>query len=315
MSKILYPIVYGFCYLISLLPLRVLYCISDVLYLLLYKLIGYRRRVVRNNLSTSFPEKDEKERRTIEKKFYHFFCDYIIETIKLLSIRRKTLLKHMEYRNMEEMERCFDEGQSVCALLGHYCNWEFLTTVNVGWKRYPEAKVGLVYHPLSSKVVDRLIIATRQHTGGVAVPKQEVLRYMIRYKQQGLHSLFGLISDQSPKWENIHLWLPVLNHETPVFTGAERLIRKMNNAVFYAEMSRPKRGKYVVNFQLMTREPGTLEENELTRMFFLRLEDTIRQTPYLYLWSHDRWKRTREEFERRFTVDAHGHVTKKDKSN
>ena len=315
MSKILYPIVYGFCYLISLLPLRVLYCISDVLYLLLYKLIGYRRRVVRNNLSTAFPEKDERERRTIEKKFYHFFCDYIIETIKLLSIRRKTLLKHMEYRNMEEMERCFDEGQSVCALLGHYCNWEFLTTVNVGWKRYPEAKVGLVYHPLSSKVVDRLIIATRQHTGGVAVPKQEVLRYMIRYKQQGLHSLFGLISDQSPKWENIHLWLPFLNHETPVFTGAERLIRKMNNAVFYAEMSRPKRGKYVVNFQLMTREPGTLEENELTRMFFLRLEDTIRQTPYLYLWSHDRWKRTREEFERRFTVDAHGHVTKKDKSN
>ena len=315
MSKILYPIVYGFCYLISLLPLRVLYCISDVLYLLLYKLIGYRRRVVRNNLSTSFPEKDEKERRTIEKKFYHFFCDYIIETIKLLSIRRKTLLKHMEYRNMEEMERCFDEGQSVCALLGHYCNWEFLTTVNVGWKRYPEAKVGLVYHPLSSKVVDRLIIATRQHTGGVAVPKQEVLRYMIRYKQQGLHSLFGLISDQSPKWENIHLWLPFLNHETPVFTGAERLIRKMNNAVFYAEMSRPKRGKYVVNFQLMTREPGTLEENELTRMFFTRLEETIRQTPYLYLWSHDRWKRTREEFERRFTVDAHGHVTKKDKSN
>ena len=315
MSKILYPIVYGFCYMISLLPLRVLYCISDVLYLLLYKLIGYRRRVVRNNLSTSFPEKDEKERRTIEKKFYHFFCDYIIETIKLLSIRRKTLLKHMEYRNMEEMEHCFDEGQSVCALLGHYCNWEFLTTVNVGWKRYPEAKVGLVYHPLSSKVVDRLIIATRQHTGGVAVPKQEVLRYMIRYKQQGLHSLFGLISDQSPKWENIHLWLPFLNHETPVFTGAERLIRKMNNAVFYAEMSRPKRGKYVVNFQLMTREPGTLEENELTRMFFTRLEETIRQTPYLYLWSHDRWKRTREEFERRFTVDAHGHVTKKDKSN
>ncbi len=315
MSKILYPIVYGFCYLISLLPLRVLYCISDVLYLLLYKLIGYRRRVVRNNLSTAFPEKDEKERRTIEKKFYHFFCDYIIETIKLLSIRRKTLLKHMEYRNMEEMERCFDEGQSVCALLGHYCNWEFLTTVNVGWKRYPEAKVGLVYHPLSSKVVDRLIIATRQHTGGVAVPKQEVLRYMIRYKQQGLHSLFGLISDQSPKWENIHLWLPFLNHETPVFTGAERLIRKMNNAVFYAEMSRPKRGKYVVNFQLMTREPGTLEENELTRMFFTRLEETIRQTPHLYLWSHDRWKRTREEFERRFTVDAHGHVTKKDKSN
>ena len=315
MSKILYPIVYGFCYLISLLPLRVLYCISDVLYLLLYKLIGYRRRVVRNNLSTAFPEKDERERRTIEKKFYHFFCDYIMETIKLLSISRKTLLKHMEYRNMEEMERCFDEGQSVCALLGHYCNWEFLTTVNVGWKRYPEAKVGLVYHPLSSKVIDRLIIATRQHTGGVAVPKQEVLRYMIRYKQQGLHSLFGLISDQSPKWENIHLWLPFLNHETPVFTGAERLIRKMNNAVFYAEMSRPKRGKYVVNFQLMTREPGTLEENELTRMFFTRLEETIRQTPHLYLWSHDRWKRTREEFERRFTVDAHGHVTKKDKSN
>ncbi len=315
MSKIIYPIVYGICYAISLLPFRVLYCISDVLYLLIYKMAGYRIRVVRNNLQTSFPEKDEKELRTIERKFYHFLCDYFMETMKLLSIKPKNLLKHLELRNVEEIVRYFDEGQDTCTLLGHYCNWEYLSATNLGWNGRKDTTLALVYHPLHSEVMDRLLLAARAHAGGVMVPKQEILRYMIRYKQQGISTLFGLISDQSPKWESIHLWLPFLNHETPVFTGAERLIRKMNNAVFYIEMSRPKRGKYIADFQLITRTPREWEENELTREFFRMLENTIRKNPHLYLWSHDRWKRTREEFERRFTVDARGHVTKKDPAN
>lgn len=112
-------------------------------------------------------------------------------------------------------------------------------------------------------------------------------------------SLFGYIADQSPKWENIHLWIPFLHHDTPVFTGAERIIRKMNNAVFYVDMERPRRGHYVCTFRLITREPAQWEEHELTRRFFVMLEESIRREPACYLWSHDRWKRTHEEYDRR----------------
>ena len=112
-------------------------------------------------------------------------------------------------------------------------------------------------------------------------------------------SLFGYIADQNPKWENIHLWLPFLNHDTPVFTGAERIVRKMNNAVFYVDMERPERGKYISTFKRMSDAPGQLEEYELTRQFFQMLEETIRRAPQYYLWTHNRWKRTHEEFDRR----------------
>lgn len=118
-----------------------------------------------------------------------------------------------------------------------------------------------------------------------------------------MRNICGYISDQGPKWTNIHLWLPFLNHEyTPVFTGGERIMRKMNNAVFYVEMSRPKRGYYTATYKLITRDPNTLPADDITRRFFCLLEETIRQEPAFYLWSHNRWKRTKEEFDRRFQV-------------
>lgn len=106
-------------------------------------------------------------------------------------------------------------------------------------------------------------------------------------------TLFGYIADQSPKWENIHLWLPFMNQDTPVFTGAERIIRKMNNAVFYVDMQRPERGKYIATFIPMTTDPASLPENAVTEDFFRRLEETIHRQPEFYLWTHNRWKRQR----------------------
>ncbi len=300
--NIVYPIIRAGFYLFSLLPFRVLYFFSDGFYLVVYRLIGYRKKVVRNNLTSSFPEKDIQEIKSIERKFYHFFCDYFVETIKLLSITPETLAKHLEYRGVEEMEKCFDKGQTCAAILGHYCNWEYLSTVGVAFKRHPEAVMGLIYHPLYNKVFDRLFIDIRQHLGGVCIPKKDILRYLVKYRRENRMSLFGYISDQGPKWNNIHLWLPFLNHDTPVFTNGEKIIRKMNNAVFYVDMERPERGKYVVTFKLITLTPGELEENAITRQFFAMLEETIRREPHLYLWSHNRWKRTHEEFDRLFKV-------------
>ena len=134
------------------------------------------------------------------------------------------------------------------------------------------------------------------------IPKKDILRYLVGYQRENRMNLFGYISDQAPKWENIHLWIPFLGHETPVFTGAERIMRKMRNAVFYVDMERPRRGHYVVTARLITTDPASMPEHEITRQFFSMLEETIRREPSCYLWSHDRWRRTHEEFNRRYEV-------------
>ena len=312
--KIIYPLVRAFFYALSLLPFRVLYVISDVLYVLVYRIVGYRKRVVRHNLETAFPQKDKKELRHIEHRFYRFFCDYLVETIKLLSITPDEMLRHIEFHGLEVMEWCFDEGQASAAILGHYCNWEYLSTTGLGFERHKDAVVGLIYHPLKSKVMDRLFIDLRQHIGGRCVPKQDILRHLLTLRREGRMSLFGYISDQAPKWENTHLWLPFLHHDTPVFTGGEKIMRKMNNAVFYVEMQRPRRGYYVVDFRLITRQPAEMESDGITKRFFELLEQTICRQPEYYLWTHNRWKRTHEEFDRRFVV-KNGRVIKREEAD
>lgn len=300
MNKILYYIVYGFFYMVSLLPFRALYVISDFFYLIVYRLVRYRKNVVRNNIITSFPEKSEEECRKIEHGFYHFLCDYFVETTKLLSISKKSMLRHIEFRNVEEMEECFDKGQACAAILGHYCNWEWLSATGLSFRRHQEAVMGLIYHPLYSKAFDKLFIDIRHSQGGVCVPKKDILRYLFEYRQENRMSLFGYIADQAPKWENIHLWLDFLHHDTPVFTGAERIMRKMNDAVFYVDMERIRRGYYTCTFRLISKEPAKLEEFEITRKFFNMLEESIRRSPQYYLWSHNRWKRTHEEFDLKY---------------
>lgn len=295
-------IVYVLFYTLSLLPFRILYGMADIGYVLLYYIIRYRRGVVRKNLVTAFPKKSIDDIKTIERKFYHWFCDYFLEAIKLLSISEKELRRRFTIINSEEVEQCFQEGQDVAAILGHYCNWEWLSCV--GMNLPPERETGLIYHPLRNKTFDYLFRKLRSHErNSHVIPKKDILRYVVTKKREGVRNICGYISDQGPKWTNIHLWLPFLNHEyTPVFTGGERIMRKMNNAVFYVEMSRPKRGYYTATYKLITRDPNTLPADDITRQFFRLLEETIRQEPAFYLWSHNRWKRTKEEFDRRFQV-------------
>lgn len=303
-------IVYVLFYTLSLLPFRILYGMADIGYVLLYYIIRYRRGVVRKNLVTAFPEKSINDIKTIERKFYHWFCDYFLEAIKLLSISEKELRRRFTIINSEEVEQCFQEGQDVAAILGHYCNWEWLSCV--GMNLPPERETGLIYHPLRNKTFDYLFRKLRSHEqNSHVIPKKDILRYVVTKKREGVRNICGYISDQGPKWTNIHLWLPFLNHEyTPVFTGGERIMRKMNNAVFYVEMSRPKRGYYTATYKLITREPNTLPADDITRQFFRLLEGTIRQEPAFYLWSHNRWKRTKEEFDLRFQV-VNGKVTER----
>lgn len=310
MKEFLYNIIYGIFYLVSKLPYRALYVISDIANLVLYHIVRYRRDIVRRNITSAFPEKSLEECISIERGFYKWFCDYFVETVKLMSVSRLELLSRIEFRGIDKIEECFDRGQTCAGILGHYGNWELLSATGLVIKKHPEAVIGLIYHPLRSQLFDRLFINMRQSMGGVCVPKKDILRYLVSFRSQNLMNLFGYIADQAPRYRNIHLWLPFLNHDTPVFTGAERIMRKMNNAVFYIDVERPERGKYIYTFKLMTNKPGEMPEFEITKKFFAMLEQTIRRDPRFYLWSHNRWKRTREEFDKEFKIE-NGHVVRK----
>lgn len=295
-KNIPYYLLKAVAWLVSLLPFWVLYGIADFFFVIIYYVARYRRKVVRQNLTTSFPEKDEKELKLIERRFYRWLCDYVVETMKLLTISNENLLKHLEFRGAEQVEQAFAEGRTVAAIMGHYCNWEWLSAIGLAFPHYPDAVMGLIYHPLRSDAADFLFLDIRSAHGGRCINKRHVLRSLVQFKRDKQHILFGYISDQTPKWENIHLWLDFLGHDTPVFTGGERIMRKMDDAVFYVNMERPRRGRYICTFRLLSAHAAQEEENAITHRYFQMLEETIRRKPAYYLWTHNRWKRTRAEY-------------------
>ena len=297
LSSLLYIIFYAF----SLLPLRVHYLLSTMLYVLLRYVVRYRLKVVRKNLSSSFPEKSEEELRTIEKGFYRFFCDYLVESIKLMTIGKENLKRRMVFKGIERISQCINEGQSVAVYLGHYCNWEWVTSLPLWFA--PGVKCGQIYHPIENKAFDNLFLRLRQRQGALCIPMQETLRRILEFRQTGQPIVVGYISDQKPNWVNIHHWLDFLHHDTPVLTGTERIVRKVGHAVFYLDVRRIKRGYYEAEFKLITRNPKEIEgEFGITDIYYQMLEQSIVRTPEFWLWSHNRWSRTRKEFNERFAV-------------
>lgn len=307
--KILYYIVLSVWYLLSLLPMKVHYFISDLMFILLYRLIGYRKQVIRQNLQASFPEKSEEELRKIERGFYHFFCDYLVESVKLMTISTGNIRRRMVFKGTELVDELINSGQSCAIYLGHYCNWEWVTSLPL-WVS-PKAQCGQIYHPIENKDFDRLFLRSRQRLGAVCIPMADTLRKIVEYKKAGQPVVIGYISDQVPYWTNIHHWVDFLHHDTPVLTGTERIARKVDHAVFFLDVRRVRRGFYEAEFKLITREPQKMGEYEITDIYYQMLEQSIRRAPEFWLWSHNRWKRTREEFNERFEV-INGKVIPKD---
>ena len=296
--RILYYLLYGFGWLLSLIPLRGLYLLSDFIYLIVYRLVGYRVPLVRKHLADCFPEKYDAERNSLEKAFYHWFCDYLVETIKLLSMSKAQLRRRMVFKGTEIIDEVVNSGQSCAVYLGHYCNWEWVTSLPL-WVT-PKAQCAQIYHVLENKEFDRLSLQLRERQGAVCIPMAETLRRIIQYRQEGCPVVIGYISDQVPFWNNIHHWCQFLNHDTPVLTGTERLARQTGHAVFYLDIQRPRRGYYEATFRLITREPKAMADYEITDIYFRLLEESIRRAPAFYLWTHNRWKRTREEYNLRY---------------
>lgn len=300
LKMVAYYMLLSVWYLLSLLPLWVHYLLSDLLYLIVYKIFGYRKAVVKSNLATSFPEKSKDELLKIERGFYHFLGDYLAESVKLMTISKKNLKKRLVFKGTEVVNEIVESGQSCAVYLGHYCNWEWITSLPL-WVT-PKAHCGQIYHPLENLVTDLVFLRLRQRMGAECIAMQDTLRKVLEYKNKKQPIVIGYISDQKPFWNNIHHWVDFLHHDTPVLTGTERIARRMNHAVFYMDVRRIRRGYYEAEFKLITREPQTMKEFELTDIYYQHLEQSILRAPEFWLWSHNRFNRTREEFNRNYEV-------------
>lgn len=278
-------------YIISLFPFWILYRIADIGYLLLYYVIGYRKKVVYENLRNSFPDKTNNEIKSIAKKFYRYFPDIFIEAIKMTSMSRKRIKKRMEVIDEQEIYRHLEANKGVIGITAHYANWELgIHTLSL-MTEYPKL---IIYKPLNNKTADDVYNNIRSRFGAIMVPMKQILRHIVRLKGQPYTSVF--VADQTPTYQDSDYFLDFLNQDTLVYTGAERIARLTNNPVVFCHIGRKKkRGYYFCKFTTLVEDPSAYGEHEITKLHNKFTENIIKNEPEYWLWSHKRWKRKRRK--------------------
>ncbi len=244
--------------------------------------------MVRDNLKNAFPDKSDKEINTIERKFFRYFCDLTLETLKSLTISPTTLAKRVSFEGADIFESYYKEGQSVIVVLGHFGNWE------LGGARYaiePFHQMFVIYHPLQNKYYDRLVYHMRTRLGNGLYSMKNSLRGIIGNRNKVTAA--GFIADQKPPRKGAH-WMTFLNQDTPFFTGTGKIATKMNYPVIYTAVHRPRRGYYEMKAEVLVENSTECTDVEIVELFANRLEKDIIMTPELWLWSHNRWKHKRE---------------------
>jgi len=289
MSTIIYYLTLPFLYLVSYLPFRALYLLSDLIYLLVYRIFGYRKGVVTQNLERSFPEKSSSEIEDIRDDYYRYFCDLSLETLKTLSISPAGLNKHFSSGDMAVFEHYYKKNQSVIVVMGHLGSWEL---GGAYFSQLPLHQLYVIYHPLANRHYDGLFYRMRTRSGTKLYPMKGTFRGMIKNRKELTATAF--IADQTPAPDNAH-WMTFLNQDTAVFKGTESIARKLDYPVVYLSVIREKRGQYRLDGELLVEHPKELSENEVTELHTKRLERDIINHPETWLWSHRRWKHKRPE--------------------
>ncbi|MEE9461038.1 MAG: lysophospholipid acyltransferase family protein [Bacteroidales bacterium] len=291
MKRILYYLVYSILWLITLLPLPVLYLFSDFVYLILYYLVGYRKQTVYQNLRNSLPYKSPKEIRHIARKFYRQLCDYFIESIYRIHMGEKENARRLHYINPELLQDYYNRGKSIVLLLSHYGNWEWPTRIS----KLSYHDILAIYKPLQNKYFDRLFLQLRGQFGAIGIPMDSTLRTLVTYQRNNQPVVLYTIADQRPQWTSIQHWTTFLNQDTPVITGPEKIARRSNIPVYFLNLQKIKRGFYSAEFMLICENPKDVPEFDITRKYLAMLERSILQRPEIWLWSHKRWKYFRHE--------------------
>lgn len=271
---------------ISILPMPVLYLLADLFFILIL-IVGYRRKVITQNLKNSFPEKKNREIRKIRIKFYLHFCDLFVETIALLTMSQKSIKKRVVIKNIEAIQKSIDNGKDVIAVLGHYGNWEWAPTVSL---HVENAKGLAVYRPLKSKPFDDFMIKLRSLYDSINIPIKSTARQIVTFKKNNERFILGLISDQSPSKYELNYWTTFLNQHTPIILGPEKMAKLAKADIVYWKMEKLKRGKYQIT---IIPYPGNVDldpEFSITEWHVRLLEEQINEKPQYWLWSHKRWK-------------------------
>ena len=286
MQRAVYLIAYPFIYLIASIPFNVLYVFSDFLRLIIYNLLGYRKKIVRSNLIKAFPHKSEDDLKWIEKRFYKHFCDITLEAFKSLSISSEEMQKRMVFKNLDVLTQFEKGNRSVIIMCGHYASWEWMLSIG-----YHTVSQGYgIYTPIMNKYLNKLIIKIRKKHRGDLISRYSAIQQIKNLHDEGNIAVYGFVSDQSPRPKPKSYWRPFLGVKVPVFVGAEMVARELDFGVVYAKINRVRRGYYEASFELISDQPKKTKLNRITDTFTEWLEQDIYSDPTQYLWTHKRFK-------------------------
>lgn len=278
---------------VSRLPLRLLYVFSDATYLLMYHVLGYRLGVVRKNLRAAFPQKDAKELRQIERRFYLHLSDYFFETIKGLTMTDEELRRRMNIRNPELVADLVDRGRTVFLYAGHTGNWEWFNIVPL---LMPGKDIHAFYQRQGNRLANYISVEVRTRRGIAAVESHHGFRYTYECIRSGVPSVTLVVGDQSPHRGAQKQWIQFFGQDTPFLVGPEHIARKLDIALVYPSFVGYRRGHYDVEFRTIAEHPGELPDGECASRFAAYLEDDLNRLPHLWLWSHNRWKHKHKDF-------------------
>ncbi len=285
--RIAFYIFYAFGWLLSKLPFRLLYIISDFLYFILYFVVGYRKKVSYENLRKSFPEKNEKWIRATARKYYKNLADLFVETTKLMTISKDKLQKRFKYKNIEIIDEFLKQNKSIIMSIGHCGNWEWMG--NTFGPTYPDFKGYAIVKPLNNKYFDGYINGLRSRfSDDSTIYFKETFRQII--KRKDIPTFYVFAADQTPTMSEAGFWGEFFHQETPFFTGIEKIARSLDFGVIFMDIYREKRGHYVGEISIITESAKETEENKITKDYIVKLENAIRKRPDNWLWSHRRWK-------------------------
>ena len=286
MQLLAFILIYPFLWIISHLPFRLLYFVSDILYVFMFHVFGYRKKTVKMNLELVFPEKTDIERNKIIKAFYHHLYDMILEAIKSMNISVDDMKARFKFTNIDLIKNYEKQNKSISLMCAHYGSWEWIFIL----QSYTTHKTYAIYKRLSNKYFDRLVRKIRARYNSYLITTKEAVSVLVENKKKGLLTINGFVSDQTPKKNKAYHWKEFMGIKVPVHTGAEMLSKKLDMPVVFFSVKRVKRGFYETTFETLSDSPKKINDYEITDKFLKLVEKQIHEAPEFYLWTHKRWK-------------------------
>ncbi|HRL71190.1 MAG TPA: lysophospholipid acyltransferase family protein [Flavobacterium sp.] len=289
MQFLVFILTFPFLWIISILPFRIFYWLSDCIYVLVYYIVGYRKKTVRENLALALPHLSDKERLEIEKKSYHHLCDMFLEMVKTMTISSEEMNKRFKITNLEVIKEYEKKGKSIMLIASHYASWEWLITLNQKISFLGVA----VYKKLANKHFDKLVRDIRSKYNTELVPTSKTIPLIANNQKNNIQCVYGLASDQSPKADRIFHWESFMGVEVPVHTGPEMLAKKYDMTVVFAKVKKVKRGYYELTIIPLSDNPKSIPDFGITHIYIKEVEKQILEAPEYYFWTHKRWKHRR----------------------